>query len=48
MYAIMRLTPDGGMIFLNNHVLGISWLISVEMSHKILPTLFIQQGKHSH
>ena len=35
------INPSGGMIFLNNHVLGISWHISVEMAHKILPTLYI-------
>ena len=34
------------MIFLNNHVQGISWLISVEMSHKILPTVFILRGNN--
>lgn len=41
------INPSGGMIFLNNHVLGISWHISVEMAHKILPTLYILQGKTS-
>lgn len=39
--------PGGGMIFLNNHVLGISWHVSVETAHKILPTLYILQGKTS-
>lgn len=39
--------PSGGMIFLNNHVLGISWHVSVETAHKILPTLYILQGKTS-
>lgn len=33
------------MIFLNNHVKGISWLTSVDVSHKILPTLYILRGK---
>lgn len=32
------------MIFLNSHVKGISWLVSVEASHKILPTLYVIQG----
>ena len=32
------------MIFLNSHAKGISWLVSVEASHKILPTLYIIQG----
>ncbi len=44
-YDIMKLSPVGGKIFLNNLVLGISWLISVDMSHKILPTLYILRGK---
>ena len=35
------------MIFLNNHVLGISWLTSVDVSHKILPTLYILRGKQA-
>ena len=35
------------MIFLNNHVLGISWLMTVVMSHKILPTLYILRGKQA-
>ena len=34
------------MIFLNNHVLGISWSFSRGRRHKILPTLYILQGKH--
>lgn len=34
------------MIFLNNHVLGISWLTSAEVSHKILPTVFILRGNN--
>ncbi len=33
------------MIFLNNHVIGISWLTTVVVSHKILPTLYILRGK---
>ena len=33
------------MIFLNNHVLGISWLTPVGVSHKILPTLYVLRGK---
>ena len=33
------------MIFLNSHVIGISWRVSVETSHKILPTLYVIQGK---
>lgn len=33
------------MIFLNNHVLGTSWLTPVGVSHKILPTLYILRGK---
>ena len=33
------------MIFLNNHVLGISWLTLVGVTHKILPTLYILRGK---
>lgn len=35
------------MIFLNNHVLGTSWLMSVDISHKILPTLYILRGKQA-
>lgn len=35
------------MIFLNNHVLGISWLTPVGVSHKILPTLYILRGKQA-
>ena len=35
------------MIFLNNHVIGISWLTSVDVSHKILPTLYILRGKQA-
>jgi len=35
------------MIFLNNHVLGISWLTSVDVSHKILPTLYLLRGKQA-
>ena len=35
----------GDMIFLNNHVIGISWLTPVGVSHKILPTLYILRGK---
>ena len=31
--------PSGGMIFLNNHVLGISWRYARGCTHKILPTL---------
>jgi len=34
------------MIFLNNHVLGISRRIFRGSAQKILPTLFIWQGKH--
>ena len=33
------------MIFLNNHVLGISWLTTVVVSHKNLPTLYLLRGK---
>ncbi len=33
------------MIFLNNHVIGISWLTTVVVSHKILPTLYVLRGK---
>lgn len=33
------------MIFLNNHVIGISWLTPVGVTHKILPTLYILRGK---
>ena len=35
------------MIFLNNHVLGISWLVAAVTSHKILPTLYILRGKQA-
>ena len=35
------------MIFLNNHVIGISWLTSVDVSHKNLPTLYILRGKQA-
>lgn len=35
------------MIFLNNHVIGISWLTPVGVSHKILPTLYILRGKQA-
>ena len=35
------------MIFLNNHVIGISWLTAVAVSHKILPTLYILRGKQA-
>ena len=42
-----RSVPCGGMIFLNSHVEGISWLASVDASHKILPTLYILQGKQA-
>ena len=35
------------MIFLNNHVIGISWLTSADVSHKILPTLYILRGKQA-
>lgn len=41
----MVLSPVGNMIFLNNHVIGISWLTTVVVSHKILPTLYILRGK---
>ncbi len=41
------ISPTGSMIFLNNHVLGISWLTSVDVSHKILPTLYILRGKQA-
>lgn len=37
----------GDMIFLNNHVIGISWLTPVGVSHKILPTLYILRGKQA-
>ena len=41
------INPIGNMIFLNNHVLGTSWLTSVDVSHKILPTLYILRGKQA-
>ena len=43
----MMLSPVGSMIFLNNHVLGISWLTPVGDKHKILPTLYILRGKQA-
>ena len=43
-----RYSPSGGMIFLNNHVIGISWQVSVETTHKILPTLYLLRGKYGH
>ncbi len=46
-YDIIKLSPVGSMIFLNNHVLGISWLTPVGVSHKILPTLYILRGKQA-
>jgi len=43
--GIIVSSPVGSMIFLNNHVIGISWLTLVGVSHKILPTLYILRGK---
>ena len=43
----MEVSPIGSMIFLNNHVIGISWLTPVGVSHKILPTLYILRGKQA-
>ena len=35
------------MIFLNNHVIGTSWLCTRGCGHKILPTLYILRGKQA-
>ena len=47
MCDILRLSLIGNMIFLNNHVYGISWLSNRGYEHKILPTLYILRGKQA-
>lgn len=47
MYDIIEVSPSGNMIFLNSHVLGISWPCHRGDGHKILPTLYLLQGKQA-